>query len=434
MLRRRQPAAMPGAAPAKAPKSPSHKPRTKRPAVVNNAATAARKLRRSKAKALRQADVAPRLLLPAPLQVPLLTYAGDAPPIGSGATIIHLPHIVTGPCAPQPADAIQQNQRASCGARSNVRPTAAVPTPVTPRSPAPVAASRRRMYAVDPRAVAKIGITGAIIGAVVLLARLTPIKPNATLKQASPPVQATIVRDTGERTGASLYAMESPKLAHHLNAAKWMRAKRDRRLAAQVRIIDAPARMRQSCGEQTWPYIADYCLSVAEDKMTSAHANSVTAPPTPAVAAVEAVDAAAPHAAMAPATIDVAPALMVDAGHAISNRDATDAMIEPASYRTAAVSDDAAKMETQKPEPAPLRHHQPHRDEPGRVYARQRQASPGAVRAAAPRYALQPRHQAPRYVAWARPRQWPVRRFAGGPAYGIRPYGSEPSAFYAPWY
>jgi hypothetical protein len=437
MPRRRQPAATPGDAPAKAPRPQSYKPRRKRPAAGEkpgkNAAAPARKRTRPKPKALRKAAVQPQLLLPAPRRLPLLTYAGDAEQISSAVTIIYLPHLVAGPSAPPVADATRQNVRTSRGGQSTAPPNTVAPQHVTPTSPAPIAAGKRRTSAVDPQVVAKVGITAAIIGAVLFLARVTPVKPNAAIvTHASPPIQTALVHDTGERIGTSFYAMASPRHAHHPNAAKWLRTKWDRHIAAHVRIIDGPARMKQTCAEQTWPYIADYCLTVAEDNVTAVHANSVAAQ---AAVPIDAVDAAAPHATIAAATTDVPPALTLDAGHATGGPDTSDGVIERVSYRMAAISDDtAAKVENQKPEPAQPRHYQPRRDQPVRAYARPRQGAPAAVRAAAVRYALQPRHQAPRYVAFARARQWPVRRFAGGPAYGFRPYASEQSAFYAPWY
>jgi hypothetical protein len=441
MPRRRQQPAIPGDAPTKTPepesgKLQSRKPRRKRPAGATKAASPARKRTKPKSKARRQAlFVTPQLLLPAPCRVPLLTYVPDAHRIGAGARIICLPYVVTGPCAPPTLDAVPQNEHASGGAQSTAPAIPTAPKDVAPASPAPIAAGRRRTYARQAQTVAKIGITAAIIGAVVLLARVAPVKPNAAvLTYASPPVQTALVHDGGGRTGGGLYAIAEGKLAHHPSAAKWTRAKWGRRVAARVRIIDAPARTEQSCGEQTWPYIADYCLTVAEDHATPAPAGAVTPIAVPVAVLRDAADAPTSHAEMAPAAIDVPPALTLDAGHAAGGPDTDNSGIERISYRTAALSDDtAANMENQKAEPAPPHRYQTRREEPARASARPRQASPAAARAAAMRYALQLRRQAPRYAAWARPRQWPARRFAG-PAYGIRPYASAQSAFYAPWY
>jgi hypothetical protein len=351
MPRRRLSIAMPGDAPAKAPEHRSHEPRRKNAAAAKNTAKStgnlARKRTRSKAKPLGPAAAPLRLLLAAPPRVLLLTYAGQAQQIRSGGTTIHLPHVVTAPSVPRRTAAIQRDVQASSSAqassyaRSTARPNAATPQQVTPTSPGVVAAAWYRTYSVDPRAAAKIGITGAVIGAVLLLARLTPVKPNdATLKHAAPPAQTALVRDIGERAGAAVNAAaEPPKLVHHPNVAPWMRTKWTRRGVAHVRIIDAPARMKQSCGEQTWPYIADYCLTVAEQNVknsaTPAYASSVAA------AAVDAVDAGAPHAAMAAATIDTPPALTLDAGHATAGPEIRDGVSGRASYRTAAISDDA---------------------------------------------------------------------------------------------
>jgi hypothetical protein len=436
MPRRRQ---QPADAPAKAPTPESYKlepskPRKKRAARAKNTAPPVRTRAKPKSKTRRQApSIVPQLLLPAPRRILLLTY--DAHRISSGAAIIYLPHVITGPCAPPCVDAVAQNEHAPGIAQSTASAIPTVAIQAAPTSPAPVATNRRRTYAVQAQAAAKIGITAAIIGAVVLLARVTPVKPNAAaLNSASPPAQTALVRDTGGRTGAGLYAIAEARLAHHPTAAKWTRTKWGHHAAGHVRIIDAPARAEQNCGEQTWPYIADYCLTVAEDKAARAPAGSVTPVALPVAVSVAAIDAPTAHAEIAPAAIDVPPALTLDAGHATSGPDTSNGGIERISYRTAALSDDTTvKVESQKAEQPP-RHHQPRREDPVRVYARPRQVSPAAARAAAARNALQLRHQAPRYAAWGRQRQWPVRRFAGGPAYGLRPYASVQSAFYAPWY
>jgi hypothetical protein len=427
MPRRSLPIAMPGDAPTTAPKQ-----KRKRPAVRKNASKPARKrteakIKRSQTKPSQQVSIPPLVQLPAPRRVPLLTHAGESQQISSGAATIDLPHPIDEPSAPQLVDAVHRDDPALSGARATAAPEA-----FTRSSQDPVAARVRRVYSVDPRVAVKVGLTGAIIGAVLLLARLSPVKPDDAIVQHDlTPANTMLVQDTGERSDAVVRtAMQSPRPAHHPNFARTIRAKRSQHAVAHVRIIDGPARMKQGCGEQTWPYIADYCLTIAKDDVSPAPAGPVAAKPLAAPAPRATADG-----------VDASPAQAVHVGDAAGSHSSGNGVVERGNYQTAALLDDApAATKNEKSEPARRaadepRHYEPRHYEPRRHYAHLQQASTEDERPVRARHVSERRHyEERRHYAYARLRQRPERWFAGGPRYAVQSYATEPSSYYAPWY
>jgi hypothetical protein len=219
MPRRALPLAMTDDAPTRAPKK-------KRPAARKIASNPARKRTKAKTKASRHVAMRPLLQLPAPGPIPLLTYVGPSQQIGFSAIAIDLPrqtekssapHIIeSGPeiddavgrdmprgCSPaampddtqvarakpQPVDAVRQDLSAPSGTRPASLPET---FSETPRRPVPPRV--RRGYSIDPRVVTKVSFTAAVIGAVLLLARLPVVKPNDALNKPELPPTETIDR------------------------------------------------------------------------------------------------------------------------------------------------------------------------------------------------------------------------------------------------
>ena len=419
MPRHSFPTAMPSDAPTKAPKQK----RKKRPASRKNDSKPARKRTDAKTKRSQHLPIPPLLRLPAPRRVPLLTYAGQSHQISSGATTIDLAHTIDRPTAPQRVGAVPQDDPALSGARVTAAPEAG-----PQRSRGPVPSRVRRTYSVDPRAAAKIGLTGAIIGAVLLLVRMSPVKPNdEIITYDLTPAKTMLVQNiaersdagrtaTGERSDAVVRTATQPsRSVHRSNFARMIRAKRSQHGAAHVRIIDAPTRIKQSCGEQTWPYIADYCLAVAKDDVSPAPASPIAANPSTASARRDAAGGVDPSSTQA-----------IHVGDAAGSHSTGNGLAETNSYQTAALLDDApATIENEKSEPA-RRASEPRHYE--RRYARSRQASTEDERPVRVRHASVRRHyEARRHYAWSRQRR--ERRFAGG-----APPAMPTGFFYAPWY
>jgi hypothetical protein len=256
---------------------------------------------------------------------------------------------------------------------------------------------------VDPRAAAKIGLTGAIIGAVLLLVRMSPVKPNdEIITYDLTPAKTMLVQNiaersdavrtaTGERSDAVVRTATQPsRSVHRSNFARMIRAKRSQHGAAHVRIIDAPTRIKQSCGEQTWPYIADYCLAVAKDDVSPAAASPIAANPSTASARRDAAGGVDPSSTQA-----------IHVGDAAGSHSTGNGLAETNSYQTAALLDDApATIENEKSEPA-RRASEPRHYE--RRYARSRQASTEDERPVRVRHASVRRHyEARRHYAWSR--------------------------------
>jgi len=79
---------------------------------------------------------------------------------------------------PQPVDAVRRDLSVSSGTRPARMPE------IFGESPRRPAQSRiRRAYSIGPRIAAIAGFAAAVIGAVLLLARPSPIKPNDTITQ-----------------------------------------------------------------------------------------------------------------------------------------------------------------------------------------------------------------------------------------------------------
>jgi hypothetical protein len=230
MPRRALPLAMTDDAPIRAP-------RKKRLAARKIASNPARKRTKTKTKAYQHVAMQPLLQLPAPRPIPLLTYVGPSQQIGSSAIAIDLPrptekpstpHIIeTGPeiddavgrdmpcgclpaampddtqvarAEPQPVDAVRQEESAPSGIRPGSLPET---FPETPRRPVPPRVHRG--YSIDPRVVTKVSFMAAVIGAVLLLARLLPVKPNdAIIKPESPPAETMLIQDTGAPSDAAV--------------------------------------------------------------------------------------------------------------------------------------------------------------------------------------------------------------------------------------
>ena len=138
------------------------------------------------------------------MRLPLLSGVGDQ--IGSSASTINLARSTAQPSAPQlaradpqPVDAVRYDQSAP----SSTRPAGTTETcPEAPRDPVP--ARVHRAYSIDPRVVAKVSFTVALIGVVLLLVRLPPLKPNdAILTHEQPPAETMLIQDIGAPSDAA---------------------------------------------------------------------------------------------------------------------------------------------------------------------------------------------------------------------------------------
>ena len=193
------PAAMPDDKLTQAPKQ-----KRKHSAARKTAGKLVRRQKTIKTKSSPHVPTQPRLP-PAPqMRLPLLSGVGDQ--IGSSASTINLARSTAQPSAPQlaradpqPVDAVRYDQSAP----SSTCPAGTTETcPEAPRDPVP--ARVHRAYLIDPRVVAKVSFTVALIGAVLLLVRLPPLKPNdAILTHEQPPAETMLIQDIGAPSDAA---------------------------------------------------------------------------------------------------------------------------------------------------------------------------------------------------------------------------------------
>jgi hypothetical protein len=139
----------------------------------------------------------PRLPTAPQIRLPLLSGVGDQN--GSSASTINLVRSIAQPSAPQlahaepqPVDAGRYHQSAP----SSTRPAGTTETSEGPRGSVPPRV--HRAYSIDSRVVAKVSFTAAVIGAVLLLVRLPPLKPNdAIVTHELPPAETMLIQDIG---------------------------------------------------------------------------------------------------------------------------------------------------------------------------------------------------------------------------------------------
>ena len=172
------PAAIVDDTPAKAAKQ-----KRKPSAAGKTAGKPARRQKTIKTKSPRYLPTPPPSLPPAPqIRLPL---TGVEDQIGSGASAVNLgqsneqltePQVAR--AEPQPVDAVRRDLSVSSGTRPAGMPEI---FGEPPRRPAQTRI--RRAYSIGPRIAAIAGFTAAVIGAVLLFARLSPIKPNDTITQ-----------------------------------------------------------------------------------------------------------------------------------------------------------------------------------------------------------------------------------------------------------
>ena len=193
------PAAMPDDTLTQAPKQ-----KRKHSVARKTAGKLVRRQKTIKTKSSPHVPTPPRLP-PAPqIRLPLLSGVGDQ--IGSSASTINLVRSTAQPSAPQlaradpqPVDAVRYDQSAP----SSTRPAGTTETcPEAPRGPVPPRV--HRAYSIDSRVVAKVSFTAAVIGAVLLLVRLPPLKPNdAIVTHELPPAETMLIQDIGAPSDAA---------------------------------------------------------------------------------------------------------------------------------------------------------------------------------------------------------------------------------------
>jgi hypothetical protein len=175
------PAAMPDDTPTQAPKQ-----KRKHSAVRKTAGKLVRRRKTIKTKSSPHVPTPPRLP-PAP-QIRNLVRSTAQP---------SAPQLAR--ADPQPVDAVRYDQSAP----SSTRPAGTTETCAeAPRGPVPPRV--HRAYSIDSRVVAKVSFTAAIIGAVLLLARLPPLKPNdAIITHELPPTETMLIQDIGAPSKAA---------------------------------------------------------------------------------------------------------------------------------------------------------------------------------------------------------------------------------------
>jgi hypothetical protein len=184
-----------------------------------------------------------------------------------------------------------------------------------------------RFEAIDPRAVAMVAVwsalvSGALISAITMRTRMQLLKTESLMSEGMPqgrpqlgmprpalPANPATENRTNNKKKNSKAAPNKPAQDNALieswvESGKTVQAKQPQRAAGDVRIIDAPARMKRNCYEQTWPYIAAHCLTIAEESAPAA-ADPVdataTLPPGPAIASADAATPPQPAPSVQPA-------------------------------------------------------------------------------------------------------------------------------------
>ena len=191
------PAAVPDDTLTQAPKQKKHSVARK------NAGKLERRQKTIKTKSSPHVPTPPRLPTAPQIRLPLLSGVGDQ--IGSSASTINLVRSIAQPSAPQlahadpqPVDAVRYDQSAP----SSTRPAGTTETSEAPRGSVPPRV--HRAYSIDSRVVAKVSFTAALIGVVLLLVRLPPLKPNdAIVTHELPPAETTLIQDIGAPSDAT---------------------------------------------------------------------------------------------------------------------------------------------------------------------------------------------------------------------------------------
>jgi hypothetical protein len=165
--------------------------------------TAGKLVRRQKTIKTKSFPHVPPRLPPAPqIRFPL---SGVGDQIGSSASTINLVRSIAQPSAPQLAHAEQQPVdagRYQQSAPSSTRPAGTTETSEAPRGSVPP--RFRRAYSIDSRVVARVSFTAAVIGAVLLLVRLPPLKPSdAIVTHELPPAETMLIQDIGAPSDAA---------------------------------------------------------------------------------------------------------------------------------------------------------------------------------------------------------------------------------------
>jgi hypothetical protein len=173
-----------------------------------------RRQKTTKTKSSPHVPTPPRLP-PAPqIRFPLLSGVGDQ--IGSSASTINLVRSTAQPSAPQlaradpqPVDAVRYDQ----SVLPSTRPAGITVTcPEAPQGPVPPRV--HRAYLIDSRVVAKVSFTAAVIGAILLLVRLPPLKPNdAIVTHELPPAETMLIQDSAPSDAADRTAAQEASVA-----------------------------------------------------------------------------------------------------------------------------------------------------------------------------------------------------------------------------
>jgi hypothetical protein len=173
------------------------------------------------------------------------------------------------------------------------------------------------LFTIDPHTTAVVAvwsglISGALVTGVLMHARTQLLETEAlSARQTPQPAHqpnAAIQNRASNKKKDSRPAQDGVVIENWIEPGKTIQAQQPGSAVADVRIIDGPARMKGSCYEQTWPYIAARCLSVAEDSaaVAAGHPIAVIVTPLPSLAARDASTAdpaqpapSVPHAAEA---------------------------------------------------------------------------------------------------------------------------------------
>jgi hypothetical protein len=180
----RLPAVLSNDTPAQAPKQTTAPKRKGKHAVARKTAGKQAHTQKTVKTKVSQHVPTPLSLPPAPqIHLPLLTGAGAQ--IGAGASAIDVEPAYTHLSAPRAVRAEPQGAEAACEDRfapGGEDPASSSET-FAEAPPGPAPSHVRRAYSIGSRIAATIGLTGAVVGAVLLLARPSPTNPTDAITQ-----------------------------------------------------------------------------------------------------------------------------------------------------------------------------------------------------------------------------------------------------------
>jgi hypothetical protein len=233
-----------------------------------------------------------------------------------------------------------------------------------------------RLFAIDPHTAAVVAvwsglISGALVTGVLVRARTQLLQTEALMARQAPqpahqPNAATQDKARNKKKDGKA-VQDGVVIEHWIEPGKTIQAQQSGPAVADIRIVDAPARMKRSCYEQIWPYIAAHCLTVAEDSAAVAAGPpvAVTVTPLPSLA----VDDASTTAPAQPVS-SAQHAAEITENEVTGNTDrhhGSARRFKPSMHRAvaSATQDDSSPM-PEKSRPVRTRHaqrdFQPHRD------------------------------------------------------------------------